>query len=1723
MGKCKKITSLIVAVALLATSLFVGGVTASATSTTDRGGEFFCGFENYAVTRVNESAIPDYASLMSDGTYYAGSKHMKLSVSADSVSAFEIRDSKGFDTVSGEAYAVTFFYRSSAAVKYYIGTAQGNKVTATATAIKGGELATATSWTKVTLEVTLDKGRNEGFVPVMMVESSSAATVEFDNISLRYGLEDTVNIDNEFIVSTDTFPVLEGAKTPDGAANVWDGKTATAPSGSGTEDDPYKIATGANLYYVVKNGGGAGKYYVFTADIYLNNPIHVNWLTGSVNYGYTVKLWNVGRNTVQGIFDGQGYGVYGYYKQADAATYAGESTSVNGTYDSAIFGGVPDSGSLTIKNLTVDKMYVRENAGAGALVGYVGKGATLNVENCGVGQEVYLDGAVAGSFVCGVGQNNATVNITNCYSQASGYSHYGRVGFIGWTHWTNPSTVNLTNCYNAFGKLITEKRNTITATNCYEGIDGPLDAGVTTLTPANMKGSDVLTNSDKMSGLGSAYKTKTATFAEANKDWFVRLPEGTYFETDYSVYTYDAHMAPIDKAKVVSNNVATRGAYYKFQEMPDVTKIHVPASKIDEVKFGTAQYLFVEDYFDIRTSMIETKLETQPDSSVNYLIITDTHFATGTSQFSDAAAARQFELAIEMANKLDKVDFVVHDGDIVSGNDATAAECLEKLNKYLAAAKNCSKPVLILPGNHDDNSYGNSFDAMTLDEFTSKLISPDQWQETIIDQFVKREQEDGSFLYDIVQDKDPYNSAKTNSKYFYYDLKEKNTRVICINASDYGYHYDSNGKFAPNIKDESAATAQDMTYNGNNFWGYSDAQVKWLAEKALGTLPAGYNVIMLSHMRIDKEPTSNGGTRNYNNGTVMQGIINAYNTHDAYANASLNISADFTEDTGKIMIFHHGHEHNTAVGMPNESIANVWRFSSGTSNPYKSGSDSNKGISGPNARVKNENLGDIDVVSVSPAHVLRQSNGVGNVATNGTGLFFSTFTVQEGDINLDSAIDICDLVKYFRLDEAQLPAVQAKNLSLLDVRTAIINSKTTEIPEEPEGCKHQYDNNCDADCNLCGEERTVGNHVYDDDYDADCNECGNIREAEERPIEYWDGKTVKPTKTDNDGNILISRPSELAYIIANGGVEGSSSFILTNDIYLNDITKINWQTGEVSDGYSLKVWDYRNKHFNGGKIDGNGYVVYGLYYKEENPSYSSHPNSIGLIPRLAANANLEIKNLGVDYAYFNYYATAAAFIGTAMGANDITISNSYAGENVTIEAGNTGVFRGNTYGDRVKYMRLTDCYSVATTIPHTKNNGLIATQGDNYTGYKGVIITNCYNAKGPLSGGDNAAAVTTATNSYEAVASINNKPFIGVLVAENNMKGVNALSVMPLGDAYVATDSYPVLKTFAKTPATPDEPDTPEECVHTYYDDYHAECLLCGAERNVEARPVAIWDKSSLKPTVTDKDGSILIGKASELAYIIANGGGAGNTYKLIADIYLNDINNINWTTGVADSGYTANKWYDHGKTFQGTIDGDGHVIYGLYFNSPGSANGVYGSGLIPKVADAGTVTVKNLGVENAYVNSHSTSAFVGVAGDNTTVIMDNCYAGAEVTLVAGRDAGAFAGRIQGSVTITNCYSLASATGGTSSGLLGDIWAASTISNCYNAKGAVSYGTNTSYWVTATNCYEITKSQSTDGKYTMKTPTILTEAQMQGKDTAMSLGDAYTTVEDGYPTLKIFK
>ncbi len=152
--------------------------------------------------------------------------------------------------------------------------------------------------------------------------------------------------------------------------------------------------------------------------------------------------------------------------------------------------------------------------------------------------------------------------------------------------------------------------------------------------------------------------------------------------------------------------------------------------------------------------------------------------------------------------------------------------------------------------------------------------------------------------------------------------------------------------------------------------------------------------------------------------------------------------------------------------------------------------------------------------------------------------------------------------------------------------------------------------------------------------------------------------------------------------------------------------------------------------------------------------------------------------------------------------------------------------------------------------------------------------------------------------------------------------------------------------------------------------------LLAAEMRDIVGTLPEAWDgtvATSLNGAGT-AESPYLIGTPAELKYF-ANEISANRRltahFKLTSDIVLNDISNFSsWgDTTVAES---LNKWDSIGyyntwndcRIFQGTFDGNGHTIYGMYINENTTNRG---TGLFGGVGYG--ATIKNLTLSNAYVN----------------------------------------------------------------------------------------------------------------------------------------------------------
>ncbi len=229
---------------------------------------------------------------------------------------------------------------------------------------------------------------------------------------------------------------------------------------------------------------------------------------------------------------------------------------------------------------------------------------------------------------------------------------------------------------------------------------------------------------------------------------------------------------------------------------------------------------------------------------------------------------------------------------------------------------------------------------------------------------------------------------------------------------------------------------------------------------------------------------------------------------------------------------------------------------------------------------------------------------------------------------------------------------------------------------------------------------------------------------------------------------------------------------------------------------------------------------------------------------------------------------------------------------------------------------------------------------------------------------------------------------------------------------------------------------------------------------------------NGLNDVITDPTGSQFAYNSKDiysdtLLFKLKDFDGSGTATKpfLIAD--LNDLktlseNSAYWASGlyfrqIANIDASPTKTWNSGQgfspigsggSFEGSYEGDGYTIDGLYINRPTE----YYVGLFGFVAG----TVKNLFVTNVNLTGGYYSS--GFAGFNKGTIQ-NCYSDGSVTgsTIAGGLVGYCAG------TITTCYSTVdvTATYGPAGGFVGYL-AGTTITNCYSL-GSVTRASGSTY------------------------------------------------------------
>ncbi len=202
--------------------------------------------------------------------------------------------------------------------------------------------------------------------------------------------------------------------------------------GSGTEADPFQISEVGHLVLLHEMLEKEEKetnfddtyvkgYYVLTADIALNDTSDFeNWSTDAPEYGWEPIGMNLPLNAFAGVFDGNGHKITGMFIDGDGVQNEG-SKDYYGLF-SEIKG--------TVKNLTVEKSYIRVSGSVTYAGTFAGSTSNAVIENCNADTVIELYSTIGAGGITGNGGNISGCTFTGSISQLDdGAAHIG--GIVG--------------------------------------------------------------------------------------------------------------------------------------------------------------------------------------------------------------------------------------------------------------------------------------------------------------------------------------------------------------------------------------------------------------------------------------------------------------------------------------------------------------------------------------------------------------------------------------------------------------------------------------------------------------------------------------------------------------------------------------------------------------------------------------------------------------------------------------------------------------------------------------------------------------------------------------------------------------------------------------------------------------------------------------------------------------------------------------------------------------------------------------------------------------------------------------------------------------------------------------------------------------------------------------------------------------------------------------------
>ena len=529
------------------------------------------------------------------------------------------------------------------------------------------------------------------------------------------------------------------------------------------------------------------------------------------------------------------------------------------------------------------------------------------------------------------------------------------------------------------------------------------------------------------------------------------------------------------------------------------------------------------------------------------------------------------------------------------------------------------------------------------------------------------------------------------------------------------------------------------------------------------------------------------------------------------------------------------------------------------------------------------------------------------------------------------------------------------------------------------------------------------------------------RTVEDSTPELWAGTADTSWYNDTDTEFTLYDKADLMgfSVLSQTNTFSGKTVKLGADITFNEGNAEDWATTPPADTWNAIAQSNGDGFL--GTFDGQGHTISGLYYSGN--GYAT------LIGRMYSTGVL--KNISVVNSYLKSTTGTESFhhssgiIGRCN--NGTTVSGVYT-DAILVAEKSAGIIAFNDAGS----VNMTNCWFDGTIDVTSVNNA--GGMAGSLVNSKVHTITNCL-FTGTMTGSGKSGGYyggLVGIGPYSATVNASNCLVAGDMTAVTTGVVGSVIGNNPGGNASTFTSVYATSEThtnlagagsalsgFAGVTAV-NKADILGDLATDVLTDFDFAATWEVREDDVPAIDTNTW----YDPT----SSTYVINTAEELlafSVLQETNNFSGKTILLGADIVLNDGNAADWADNAPDNVWNPIGLGDASKSFEGTFDGQGHTISGLYYSSA-----LYGGGLF--VYTGSNATIKNLNLTNSYIcSTHgaewSTTGSIAAFVNGTDFI--NVYSDAIIDTNSGYTGG-IGGRLQGNGgNFTNCEFAGTITG----------------------------------------------------------------------------------------------